>query len=29
MGKGKDKHTELGLKQEDLLAMYRFMLLAR
>jgi len=29
MGKGKDKHTELGLKQEDLLEMYRFMLLAR
>ena len=29
MGKGKDKHTELGLKQEDLIEMYRFMLLAR
>lgn len=29
MGKSKDKHTELGLKQEDLLGMYRFMLLAR
>jgi 2-oxoisovalerate dehydrogenase E1 component alpha subunit len=29
MGKGKDRHTELGLKQEDLLSMYRFMLLAR
>jgi 2-oxoisovalerate dehydrogenase E1 component alpha subunit len=29
MGKGKDGHTELGLKQEDLLAMHRFMLLAR
>jgi 2-oxoisovalerate dehydrogenase E1 component alpha subunit len=29
MGNGKDRHTELGLKQEDLLAMYRFMLLAR
>lgn len=29
MGKSKDKHTELGLKQEDLLAMYKFMLLAR
>jgi 2-oxoisovalerate dehydrogenase E1 component alpha subunit len=25
----KDKHTELGLKEEDLLEMYRFMLLAR
>ncbi|MGH2699086.1 MAG: thiamine pyrophosphate-dependent dehydrogenase E1 component subunit alpha [Actinomycetota bacterium] len=29
MGKGNDRHTELGLKQEDLLAMLRFMLLAR
>jgi len=29
MGNGKDRHTELGLKHEDLLAMYRFMLLAR
>ncbi|MGH2749826.1 MAG: thiamine pyrophosphate-dependent dehydrogenase E1 component subunit alpha [Actinomycetota bacterium] len=29
MGKAKDKHTELGLKEEDLLEMYRFMLLAR
>ncbi|MGH2701273.1 MAG: thiamine pyrophosphate-dependent dehydrogenase E1 component subunit alpha [Actinomycetota bacterium] len=29
MGKGKDRHTELGLKEEDLLEMYRFMLLAR
>jgi 2-oxoisovalerate dehydrogenase E1 component alpha subunit len=29
MGNGKDRHTELGLKQEDLLEMYRFMLLAR
>jgi 2-oxoisovalerate dehydrogenase E1 component alpha subunit len=29
MGKGKDRHTELGLKEEDLLAMQRFMLLAR
>ncbi|MGH2737081.1 MAG: thiamine pyrophosphate-dependent dehydrogenase E1 component subunit alpha [Actinomycetota bacterium] len=26
---GKDKHTELGLKEDDLLEMYRFMLLAR
>ncbi|MFN2389622.1 MAG: thiamine pyrophosphate-dependent dehydrogenase E1 component subunit alpha [Actinomycetota bacterium] len=29
MGKSKDRHTELGLKEEDLLEMYRFMLLAR
>jgi 2-oxoisovalerate dehydrogenase E1 component alpha subunit len=29
MGKGQDRHTELGLKEEDLLEMYRFMLLAR
>jgi 2-oxoisovalerate dehydrogenase E1 component alpha subunit len=29
MGKAKDRHTDLGLKQEDLLEMYRFMLLAR
>jgi 2-oxoisovalerate dehydrogenase E1 component alpha subunit len=29
MAKGKDKHTELGLKEEDLLEMHRFMLLAR
>ena len=29
MGTGKDRHTELGLKEEDLLEMYRFMLLAR
>jgi 2-oxoisovalerate dehydrogenase E1 component alpha subunit len=29
MAKGKDKHTELGLKEEDLLEMYRVMLLAR
>jgi 2-oxoisovalerate dehydrogenase E1 component alpha subunit len=29
MAKGKDKHTELGLKEEDLIEMYRFMLLAR
>lgn len=28
-GNGKDRHTELGLKEEDLLEMYRFMLLAR
>ncbi len=26
---GTDRHTELGLKEEDLLEMYRFMLLAR
>ena len=26
---GKDRHTELGLKEEDLLEMFRFMLLAR
>ena len=29
MTKGKDRHTELGLKEEDLLEMYRYMLLAR
>ncbi|MBA3430675.1 MAG: thiamine pyrophosphate-dependent dehydrogenase E1 component subunit alpha [Actinobacteria bacterium] len=29
MAKAKDKHTELGLKEEDLLEMYRYMLLAR
>ena len=29
MGTGNDRHTELGLKEEDLLEMYRFMLLAR
>ena len=29
MAKAKDRHTELGLKEEDLLSMYRFMLLAR
>ena len=29
MAKGKDRHTELGLKEEDLIEMYRFMLLAR
>jgi 2-oxoisovalerate dehydrogenase E1 component alpha subunit len=29
MAKSKDRHTELGLKEEDLLEMYRFMLLAR
>src|ERR671918_1727702 len=29
MGKAKDRHTELGLKEEDLLSMYRYMLLAR
>jgi len=29
MAKGTDRHTELGLKEEDLLEMYRFMLLAR
>ena len=29
MAKGNDRHTELGLKEEDLLEMYRFMLLAR
>jgi 2-oxoisovalerate dehydrogenase E1 component alpha subunit len=28
-GKKKDRHTELGLKEEDLLSMYRTMLLAR
>ena len=29
MASGNDRHTELGLKEEDLLEMYRFMLLAR
>ncbi|MQB00594.1 MAG: thiamine pyrophosphate-dependent dehydrogenase E1 component subunit alpha, partial [Actinobacteria bacterium] len=29
MAKGKDRHTDLGLKEEDLLGMYRVMLLAR
>ncbi len=29
MAKGKDLHTDLGLKEEDLLGMYRYMLLAR
>lgn len=29
MAKGKDRHTELGLKEEDLLEMYRYMVLAR
>ncbi len=29
MAKGKDKHSDLGLKEEDLLEMYRTMLLAR
>jgi 2-oxoisovalerate dehydrogenase E1 component alpha subunit len=29
MPKSKDKHSELGLKEEDLLEMYRIMLLAR
>ena len=29
MGKGKDRHTELGLKEEDLLEMYRLVALAR
>jgi 2-oxoisovalerate dehydrogenase E1 component alpha subunit len=29
MAKGTDRHTELGLKEEDLIEMYRFMLLAR
>jgi 2-oxoisovalerate dehydrogenase E1 component alpha subunit len=29
MGKSEDRHTDLGLKEEDLLEMYRFMLLAR
>lgn len=29
MGKGDDRHTELGLKEDDLLGMYRYMLLAR
>ena len=29
MGKSEDRHTQLGLKEEDLLEMYRFMLMAR
>jgi len=29
MASGTDEHTELGLKEEDLLEMYRYMLLAR
>ena len=29
MAKGKDRHTDLGLKEEDLIEMYRTMLLAR
>src|SRR5918992_2313983 len=29
MAKSKDRHTDLGLKEEDLLGMYRIMLLAR
>lgn len=29
MAKGTDRHTELGLKEDDLLGMYRYMLLAR
>lgn len=29
MAKVKEQHTELGLKEEDLIEMYRFMLLAR
>ncbi|HVL65422.1 MAG TPA: thiamine pyrophosphate-dependent dehydrogenase E1 component subunit alpha [Actinomycetota bacterium] len=29
MAKGKDRHTELGLKEEDLIEMYRYMLTAR
>ncbi|MEA2477291.1 MAG: 2-oxoisovalerate dehydrogenase component alpha subunit [Actinomycetota bacterium] len=29
MPKAKDRHTDLGLKEEDLIEMYRFMLLAR
>jgi 2-oxoisovalerate dehydrogenase E1 component alpha subunit len=29
MGKARDRHTDLGLKQEDLIEMHRFMLLAR
>ena len=29
MAKSSDRHTELGLKEEDLIEMYRFMLLAR
>jgi 2-oxoisovalerate dehydrogenase E1 component alpha subunit len=29
MAKGKDRHTDLGLKEEDLVEMYRLMLLAR
>ncbi|HEV2757909.1 MAG TPA: thiamine pyrophosphate-dependent dehydrogenase E1 component subunit alpha [Actinomycetota bacterium] len=29
MAKGKDVHTDLGLKEEDLIEMYRYMLMAR
>jgi 2-oxoisovalerate dehydrogenase E1 component alpha subunit len=29
MAKGKDRHTDLGLKEEDLVEMHRYMLLAR
>lgn len=29
MGKANDRHTDLGLKQEDLIEMHRYMLLAR
>ena len=29
MAKAKDLHTDLGLKEEDLLGMYRYMLSAR
>jgi 2-oxoisovalerate dehydrogenase E1 component alpha subunit len=29
MAKAKDRHTDLGLKEEDLISMYRFMVLAR
>jgi 2-oxoisovalerate dehydrogenase E1 component alpha subunit len=29
MAKAKDRHTDLGLKEEDLISMYRFMLTAR
>lgn len=29
MGKAKDRHTELGLKEEDLVEMHRYMLMAR
>ncbi|MFN2589098.1 MAG: thiamine pyrophosphate-dependent dehydrogenase E1 component subunit alpha [Actinomycetota bacterium] len=29
MAKGKDVHTDLGLKEEDLVEMYRYMLMAR